>query len=64
VPLPDAVLEAARTTATVLLAAGLAGLGLGIRPAAVRAAGLRPLALGLVACAAVLTSGLALVVVL
>jgi uncharacterized integral membrane protein (TIGR00698 family) len=42
----------------------LAGLGLGIRPRAVRAAGLRPLALGLVACVAVLTSGLALVAVL
>ncbi len=64
VPLPDGFLDAARIAATVLLAAGLAGLGLGIRPAAVRAAGLRPLALGLVACVAVLTSGLGLVVVL
>ncbi len=62
VALPPAVLDAGATAATVLLAAGLAGLGLGVRPRALRAAGLRPLALGAAAAAISSATALALVV--
>lgn len=64
VPLPDAALHAASTAATLLLAAGLAGLGLQVRLGALRAAGGRPLALGLAAWAAAAATALALVVAL
>jgi uncharacterized integral membrane protein (TIGR00698 family) len=48
-PLPAELLDAVGVVTSVLLAAGLAGLGLGVSPAALRAAGARPLALGLAA---------------
>lgn len=47
VPVPTEALHASQTVAGVLLAAGLAGLGLGVHAAALRAAGARPLVLGL-----------------
>lgn len=58
---PPAVLHAAGDATNVLLAAGLAGLGLAVRPAALRAAGARPLALGLAAWAIAAGVSLALV---
>jgi uncharacterized integral membrane protein (TIGR00698 family) len=61
-PLPAQLLGAAQVAATVLLAAGLTGLGLGVRPSALRAAGARPLALGL--AASLFAAGSALLVVL
>lgn len=48
-PLPVGLLQAATVASTLLLASGLAALGLGVRVAALRAAGLRPLLLGLAA---------------
>jgi uncharacterized integral membrane protein (TIGR00698 family) len=62
VPLPDGVLTIAEHASTGLLAAGLAGLGLGISLSALRAEGLRPLAVGLVAWG--LVAGVSLVLVL
>jgi uncharacterized integral membrane protein (TIGR00698 family) len=49
IPIPGAVLAASATVSTAMLAAGLAALGLRIRPAALMATGPRPLALGLAA---------------
>ena len=46
-PLPATFLDAAELASTALLAAGLTGLGLKIRLGALRAAGARPLVLGL-----------------
>jgi uncharacterized integral membrane protein (TIGR00698 family) len=63
-PLPDAVLHVATVAATVLLAAGLAALGLGVRVQALRAAGMRPLALGVAAWAIAATTALGLLVAL
>lgn len=61
-PLPGALLAAAALAATALLAAGLAALGLQLRPADLRAAGPRPLVLGL--GASLTASGVALALVL
>jgi uncharacterized integral membrane protein (TIGR00698 family) len=58
-PLPDALLDGARVVSTALLAAALVALGLQLRPGEVRRAGARPLALGAVATAAALITGLA-----
>lgn len=49
VAVPAPIVDAAGTASTLLLAAALAALGLRIRLRALRAAGLRPLALGLAA---------------
>jgi uncharacterized membrane protein YadS len=61
---PPAVLGAAHVTSTALLGAGLAALGLQIDAPALRAAGLRPFALGLAASLVASGVALALVVVL
>ncbi len=63
-PLPAALLDVASLAATVLLAAGLAALGLQVRPAALRAAGPRPLLLGLAASLTASAVALALVLAL
>jgi uncharacterized membrane protein YadS len=63
-PLPGAFLEAAELLSTALLAAGLAGLGLRIRLGALRAAGPRPLMLGLLSWLVAAAVALALLVLL
>lgn len=63
-PIPDAVIETARIVSTAMLAAALAGLGLQIDFAAVRNAGLRPLALGFASSIVATSVGLGLVLVL
>jgi uncharacterized integral membrane protein (TIGR00698 family) len=64
VSLPHAVLDAAAGASLILLAAGLAGLGLQIRPRSLVAGGARPLILALAATACALATGLALVAAL
>lgn len=64
VPLPGEVLQAAALTSSVLLAAGLAALGLGMRVSALRGAGSRPLLLGLAASGVAAISALSVLVVL
>jgi uncharacterized integral membrane protein (TIGR00698 family) len=64
VSLPAGLVDAATTVSTVLLAAALAALGLGVSVGALRAAGLRPLALGLAAWMTAAATALALVLVL
>lgn len=59
--LPPAVLDVAGVASTVLLAAGLAALGLGVRIQALRSAGVRPLLLGLTAWAVAASTALGLV---
>lgn len=61
VTIPAAVVDAAGVASTLLLAAALAALGLRIRIGALRAAGLRPLALGLAAWLIAAATALALV---
>ncbi|HEY8584786.1 MAG TPA: putative sulfate exporter family transporter [Capillimicrobium sp.] len=63
-PIPPLALDAAALAATLLLAGGLAGLGLGVRPAALRAAGPRPLLLGAAAALTAALTALALVALL
>jgi uncharacterized integral membrane protein (TIGR00698 family) len=60
-PVPAAALDAAGVLSTVLLAGGLAALGMGIRPRALHGAGARPLLLGLAAWGIAATTALALV---
>lgn len=60
-PLPTPLLDVAATASTILLAAGLAALGLGVRAGALRAEGLRPLVLGIAAWATAAVTALALV---
>jgi uncharacterized integral membrane protein (TIGR00698 family) len=64
VDVPEGILDAATVTSTVLLAAGLAALGLRVRLGALREAGLRPLALGTAASVIAGASGLGLVLLL
>jgi uncharacterized integral membrane protein (TIGR00698 family) len=64
VAVPAAALDAALVASTVLLAAGLAALGLGVRFGALRAAGLRPLALGVLAAGLAAGASLALLLLL
>lgn len=64
VALPEALVEAALGVSMGLLAAGLAALGLQLRPAELAATGPRPLALGFAASLIVGGSGLVLVLVL
>lgn len=59
--LPDSVVDAGVTLSKVCLAAGLVALGAGVRWAAIRAIGARPMAMGLLAW--VLVGGIALGVV-
>jgi uncharacterized integral membrane protein (TIGR00698 family) len=61
-PLPAELLEAARLAAAVLLAAGLAGLGLQLEVAAISRFGLRPTALACGAAGLALTTSLLLLV--
>jgi len=63
-PVPDQLVVAATALSTSLLAAGLAALGLQIHVGALRAAGWRPLAVGLAAWLTAATVGLLLVLVL
>ena len=64
VPLPQELLDGAAIASLVLLAAGMGGLGLQIRPRALVAGGARPLLLAVGATACALLTGLALVVAL
>lgn len=64
VPLPAGLIHSSQSVAGVLLAAGLAGLGLNVNAGALRAAGARPLVLGLAAwlSAALVALGIAILV--
>jgi uncharacterized integral membrane protein (TIGR00698 family) len=62
--LPEGLLDGAAVVSTVLLAGGLAALGLGIRPRALWAAGLRPLLLGVAASLVAAATALGLVLLL
>ncbi len=62
VPLPDELLDGALTLSTLLLAAGLAALGLGVRLGSVARVGVRPLLLGLGAWFTAATTALGLIV--
>jgi uncharacterized membrane protein YadS len=64
VAIPDAALDAAAAVSTVLLAAGLAALGLAVRPRALAGAGVRPLLLGLAAWGVAAATALAVAVAL
>lgn len=64
VELPAALLDGAALASTVLLAAGLAALGLRIRVGALRAAGVRPLLLAVGASSIAAASALALLLLL
>jgi uncharacterized integral membrane protein (TIGR00698 family) len=59
-PLPEEVLSAAEIVTILLLAAGLAGIGLEVRLGRLRAAGLRPLLLGVASGLLAAATGLAL----
>lgn len=61
VPFPTVLIDAGTTLSGVLLAAGLAALGLGIAPSALRAAGATPLILGLGASAVAIVTSLGLI---
>ena len=62
--LPAAVIDVGTAASAILLAAGLAALGLGVRPRALVAAGARPLLLAVAASAVASATALALVVAL
>jgi uncharacterized integral membrane protein (TIGR00698 family) len=62
--LPGGMLDAAGEASTLLLGAGLAALGLGLRPGPLRAAGGRPLVLGVAAAGTASATALALTMLL